>query len=179
MSSLGLSLQGVETAKMASSSSQRKRASPKPELTKEQIQEIRQAFDLFDTDATGTIDVKELKVAMRALGFEPKKEEIKKMIGDIDKEGTGKMNFNDFLTVMTQKMCEKDTKEEIMKAFKLFDDDETGTISFNNLKRVAKELGENLTDEELQEMIDEADRDGDGEVSETEFLRIMKKTSLY
>ncbi|KAK1329575.1 hypothetical protein QTO34_009757 [Cnephaeus nilssonii] len=164
---------------MASSSSQRKRASPKPELTKEQIQEIRQAFDLFDTDATGTIDVKELKVAMRALGFEPKKEEIKKMIGDIDKEGTGKMNFNDFLTVMTQKMCEKDTKEEILKAFKLFDDDETGTISFNNLKRVAKELGENLTDEELQEMIDEADRDGDGEVNEQEFLRIMKKTSLY
>ncbi|XP_066212325.1 centrin-2 [Saccopteryx leptura] len=161
------------------STSQRKRMSPKPELTAEQIQEIRQAFDLFDTDATGTIDVKELKVAMRALGFEPKKEEIKKMISEIDKEGTGKMNFNDFLTVMTQKMSEKDTKEEILKAFKLFDDDETGTISFSNLKRVAKELGENLTDEELQEMIDEADRDGDGEVNEQEFLRIMKKTSLY
>ncbi|MEJ1280090.1 hypothetical protein NN561_011030 [Cricetulus griseus] len=76
-------------------------------------------------------------------------------------------------------MSEKDTKEEILKAFKLFDDDETGKISFKNLKRVAKELGENLTDEELQEMIDEADRDGDGEVNEQEFLRIMKKTSLY
>ena len=54
-----------------------------------------------------------------------------------------------------------------------------GKISFRNLKRVAKELGENMTDEELQEMIDEADRDGDGEISEDEFLRIMKKTSLY
>ncbi|XP_057615851.1 centrin-2 isoform X1 [Chionomys nivalis] len=161
------------------SSSQRKRMSPKPELTEEQKQEIREAFDLFDADGTGTIDVKELKVAMRALGFEPKKEEIKKMISEIDKEGTGKMNFSDFLTVMTQKMSEKDTKEEILKAFKLFDDDETGKISFKNLKRVAKELGENLTDEELQEMIDEADRDGDGEVNEQEFLRIMKKTSLY
>ncbi|XP_036743162.1 centrin-2 isoform X1 [Manis pentadactyla] len=165
-------------ANMASTA-QRKRMSPKPELTEEQKQEIREAFDLFDADGTGTIDVKELKVAMRALGFEPKKEEIKKMITEIDKEGTGKMNFSDFLTVMTQKMSEKDTKEEILKAFKLFDDDETGKISFKNLKRVAKELGENLTDEELQEMIDEADRDGDGEVNEQEFLRIMKKTSLY
>ena len=59
------------------------------------------------------------------------------------------------------------------------DDDETGKISFKNLKRVAKELGENMTDEELQEMSDEADRDGDGEINEEEFLRIMKKTSLY
>ena len=54
-------------------------------------------------------------------------------------------------------------------------DDETGKISFKNLKRVAKELGENMTDEELQEMVDEADRDGDGEINEEEFLRIMKK----
>merc|ERR1712216_297748 len=60
-----------------------------------------------------------------------------------------------------------------------FDDDETGKISFKNLKRVAKELGERMTDEELQEMIDEADRDGDGEVNEEEFLRIMKKTNLF
>jgi len=66
-----------------------------------------------------------------------------------------------------------------MKAFRLFDDDETGKISFKNLKRVAKELGENMTDDELQEMIDEADRDGDNEVNEEEFFRIMKKTSLF
>ncbi|KAM5305105.1 centrin-1 [Glossophaga mutica] len=161
------------------SSSQKRKVGPKPELTEDQKQEVREAFDLFDADGSGTIDVKELKVAMRALGFEPRKEEMKKMISEVDKEGTGKISFNDFLAVMTQKMAEKDTKEEILKAFRLFDDDETGKISFKNLKRVANELGENLTDEELQEMIDEADRDGDGEVNEEEFLRIMKKTDLY
>ncbi|XP_060783463.1 centrin-1 isoform X2 [Neoarius graeffei] len=128
----------------------RKKANPKPELTEEIRQEIREAFELFDTDGSGYIEVKELKVAMRALGFEPKKEEIKKMIADVDKDSTGKISFDDFLAVMSQKMAEKDSKEEILKAFRLFDDDETGKISFRNLKRVAKELGENLTDEELQ-----------------------------
>ena len=59
------------------------------------------------------------------------------------------------------------------------DDDETGRISFKNLKRVAKELGETMTDEELQGMVGEADRDGDSEINEEEFLRIMKKASLY
>ncbi|CAF4936942.1 caltractin-like [Pieris napi] len=156
----------------------RKKSGPKFELSEEQKRDIKEAFDLFDTENTGKIDTKELKVAIRALGFEPKKEEIKKMIAEIDK-GDGKVSFDDFLDLMTVKMAEKDTKEEIMKAFKLFDDDETGKISFKNLKRVAKELGENLTDEELHEMIDEADRDGDGEINQEEFLRIMKKTSLY
>ncbi|XP_039587093.1 caltractin-like isoform X1 [Passer montanus] len=129
---------------------QRQRANVRLELPEEQRREIREAFELFHTDGSGSIDVKELKVAMRALGFEPKKEEIKKIISDIDKEGTGKISFSDFLAVMSQRMAEKDSKEEILKAFKLFDDDETGKISFQNLKRVAKVLGENLTDEELQ-----------------------------
>ena len=149
------------------------------ELTEEQKQEIKEAFDLFDTDGSGTIDAKELKVAMRALGFEPKKEEIRKMIADVDKDGSGVIDFPDFLDMMTSKMAERDPREEMIKAFRLFDDDESGKISFKNLKGVAKELGENMTDEEIQEMIDEADRDGDGEICEEEFMRIMKKTNLF
>lgn len=74
----------------------------------------------------------------RALGFEPKKEEVKKMIADIDKDGSGTIDFEEFLTMMTAKMGDRDSGEEIAKAFRLFDDDETGKISFKNLKRVAK-----------------------------------------
>lgn len=116
---------------------------------------------------------------MRALGFEPKGQEIKKMIADVDKDGSGVIDFPEFLDMMTQKMQERDPREEMMKAFRLFDDDETGKISFKNLKRVAKELGENMTDEEIAEMIEEADRDGDNEISEEEFMRIMRKTNLF
>jgi len=151
----------------------------KLDLSEDQKADVKEAFNLFDAAGSGVIDTKDLKVAMRALGFEPRKEEIKKMISEVDKDNSGQLSFDNFLSLMSTKMAEKDTKEEILKAFKLFDDDETGKISFQNLKRVAKELGENLTDEELQEMIDEADRNGDGEVDQDEFLRIMKKTSLY
>jgi len=101
------------------------------------------------------------------------------MIADADRDGSGVIDFPEFLDMMTQKMAERDPREEMLKAFRLFDDDETGKISFKNLKRVAKELGENMTDDEIQEMIDEADRDGDGEIGEEEFMRIMKKTNLF
>lgn len=64
-------------------------------------------------------------------------------------------------------------QEELMKSFKLFDDDESGKISFRNLRRVARELGENISDEELRAMIDEFDTDGDGEISQDDFITIM------
>ena len=75
---------------------------------------------------------------------------------------------------MTHKIQERDPVEEILKAFKLFDEDNSGNISLRNLRRVARELGENLSDEELQAMIDEFDKDGDGAINESEFLGIMK-----
>jgi centrin-1 len=114
--------------KSAQLAASRRKPAKIPELTEEQRQEIREAFDLFDTEGTGIIDAKELKVAMRALGFEPKKEEIKRMIAEVDKEGKGTIDFNDFLLLMTTKMAEKDPKEEILKAFRLFDDDQTVSI---------------------------------------------------
>lgn len=161
---------------MGSMVAQRK---PKSELTDEQKQEIKDAFDLFDTSGSGTIDFKELRVAIRALGFEPKRDEVRKMISDLDKDGKGVVTFEEFMEMMKVKMAERDPREEVAKAFRLFDDDGTGKISFKNLKRVAKELGEEIADEELHEMIEEADRDGDGEVNEEEFARIMRKTNLF
>ena len=75
-------------------------------------------------------------------------------------------------------IIERDPHEEMMKPFRFFDDDDIGKINFHNLRRIAKEPGENMTDEEILEMIDEAHRDGDGEINEDEFMRIMRKTNL-
>merc|ERR1712205_146082 len=141
------------------------------QLSEEQLDEIREAFSLFDSDASGMIDIRELKAAMRALGFEVKNEELKKMVTDIDNDGNGTIEFVEFLQMMTAKMGEKE--------FKLFDDDNTNKISFRNLARVAEELGENIDDEELHDMINQADRDGDGEINIDEFYRIMKKKGNF
>ena len=116
---------------------------------------------------------------MRALGFDVKKQEVLALMRDYDREQAGQIEYHDFLEIMTTKISERDPVEEILKAFKLFDEDSTGRISVRNLRRVARELGENLSDEELQAMIDEFDKDNDGEISEQEFLSIMKQTSIY
>ena len=61
----------------------------RPGIPEWQMQELREAFDLFDTDGSGSIDTKELQVALRALGFDSKKEKVRKMIADIDLDGSG------------------------------------------------------------------------------------------
>ncbi|GMH58572.1 hypothetical protein TrRE_jg11460 [Triparma retinervis] len=76
---------------------------------------------------------------------------------------------------MGDKYSERDPGEEIKKAFELFDDDRTGKIGMRNMRRIARELGENLSEEELQAMIEEFDRDQDGEINEDEFNYIMRQ----
>jgi len=110
---------------------------------------------------------------MRALGMDAKKEEIRKMIEDIDKDGSGTIDLDEFQTMMTARIGDAASREERMKLFALFDDDSTGGITFKNIKRVAEDLGENMSDEDLQEMFDLGDQDGDGVVSPDEFLAVL------
>ncbi|GAB0195272.1 caltractin-like [Grus japonensis] len=145
-------------------------------VSEEQRRELREAFELFDRDGCGVVDVRALKITVRALGCELGKEEMKRIVSQFGKEGSGKLSFKSFLQVVTQKMAEPCVEKEILRAFKVFDCDGTGKISFENLKVVASEVGEDITDEELQEMIDEADVNGDGEVDKQEFLRMLTLT---
>lgn len=128
-------------------------------LSQQKKQEIKEAFELFDTDGSGTIDAKELNVAMRALGFEMTEEQINQMIADVDKDGSGAIDLDEFEHMMTAKIGERDSKEELMKAFHIIDQDNNGKISAGDIKRIARELGVNFTDREIHEMVEEADRD--------------------
>ncbi|EAY18110.1 centrin, putative [Trichomonas vaginalis G3] len=166
----------MSARKPAARTSARRQGRPRVELTEDQRLEIKEAFDIFDSDKSGSIDKHELRVAMRAMGFDVSKNEILEIMENKDPDNTGSINFQAFQEVVGDKMAQRDPIEEIRKAFALFDDDHTGKISIKNLRRVARELGEAMTDDELQAMIDEFDTDKDGYISEAEFIAIMDPT---
>lgn len=146
-------------------------------LTEDEVLEIKEAFDLFDGDKSGEIDSEELKQALKNLGIDAKNQTLASMMADLDKDGSGKIDFDEFIDMMTAKMSDRDTREDLQKVFRLFlgDDDKAEHIELKHLKRVARELNENMSEEELDEMIKRADLDHDGKVDFNEFYQIMTK----
>lgn len=169
---------GIEIAGTAATSAGRPLAR-RPELTEEAKEDIREAFELFDS-GTGLVEKRQLKVMMRALGHEPKKEQLSRMLLTSGISSRSQhIKHEEFLALMSQIINEKNIQEEMMKAFTLFDIDNSGKITIENLRTVAEQLGEKMSDAELEEMIREADLNKDGSVDATEFIRIMKKTDLW
>ena len=168
--------QSTQLSKGAPSKGGKSKGLERPGLTEDEIEEIREAFNLFDTDNTGTIDPKELKAAMQSLGFETKNPTIYQMIADLENEGPA-IDFETFLRAITEKLGDKETRNGIRKIFELFDDDGSGSINLNNLKRVSKELGETMTNDELKEMLERAASDG-SEITFEDFYNIMTKKAF-
>mmetsp|Transcript_9489 Transcript_9489/g.22884 ORF Transcript_9489/g.22884 Transcript_9489/m.22884 type:complete len:101 (+) Transcript_9489:184-486(+) len=97
------------------------------------------------------------------------------MIANVDKTGSGNIDFNEFLDLLVTKMSERDSREDVRKAFRQFDVEGKGGITFEDLRRVARELGENMTEEEIREMIQNADVDKSGQVDAEQFWRVLKR----
>lgn len=120
---------------------------------------------------------------MKALGFDLPKSEILSILqtyGTQSEPSNPKaphharllLPFAQFQTVMSQRILARDPREEILRAFELFDEGGKGKINLQDLRRVARELGEGLEEDELAAMIDEFDLDGDGAINAEEFLAI-------
>ena len=142
-------------------------------LSEEKIAEFRAAFELFDKDRDAKITTKELGTVMRNLGQNPTEVELTEMIAEVDLDGNGTIDFKEFLGLMVRKMKDTDTEEELLEAFKVFDRDGNGYITSHELRHVMTNLGEALSPEEVEEMIKEADLDGDGQIDYEEFVRMM------
>lgn len=169
---------------------------PRIEPTDEQRADIKEAFDLFDSEGAGTIDAKEVRVALRALGFEPSRDELKRLVAEVkrnkkaaggsetsdkqritlrsaDQMSLGQLDYNDFLEIMKIKMNEKPTREQLSKGFLALADGKD-VITWDDLKRASLDLGEKLSDEELREMLAHAARGKSGHVTVDDFFRILR-----
>lgn len=107
----------------------------------------------------------ELKNALAGLGAEARKEPIYQVILDYDAEGAGYITFEQFIHLLTPRLLENDSRENVDRIFALFDTEKTGFIGVKDLRRIAHELGDDLSEEEITDMIRRADEDKDGFVS--------------
>merc|ERR1739848_454971 len=125
-----------------------------------QLKEYKEAFSLFDRDGDSKIAAKEIGIVMRSLGQMPTEEELQTIVEGV---GSDSVDFPKFCQVM----------KENKKAFRVFDKDGEGFVSCSELRHVMTNLGEKLTEEEIEEMIREADDDGDGQIKYEEFVKMM------
>ncbi|CAD5210908.1 unnamed protein product [Bursaphelenchus okinawaensis] len=143
-------------------------------LTKEQVEEFKEAFELFDKDGDGRVTAVELGIVMQSLGHTPTEQELIDMVNEIDEDGNGSIELEEFVKMMSRKVKDTETEKELQEAFQVFDKDNDGYISAVELRFVMMNLGEDLSEDEVCEMIREADLDGDGKVNFTEFVYMMK-----
>ena len=138
---------------------------------------------MFDVNGTGVINAKgthshktkELKTAFSAQGYEQTSPTLFHIISDLSNSAVSTIDFSSFVDIMTASAGVKVTKKTVKKVFSLFDDERAGFVSTKNIKRLAKELNIEISEHELQAMIEKADLDRDGLVSEEEFYHIMSR----
>jgi len=142
---------------------------------------IMQYLDTFNriADKKGLLPTKNFGKLLKELGENPTKDEIQDMINEVDKDGTGIVKFPEFLSMMATKIDSLVAEDEIREAFRVFDIDGNGFISRQELRHVMMNLGEKMTEEECNSLVDEADVDGDGQINYEEFNAMMNSAGHY
>ena len=153
----------------------------RPGLSNEEIKELRQAFELFDSSGEGKLNPKELISSMKSLHFDTKNPTIFSLIADLDTieaKKNGGITFDEYVISINTKLHDKESKEGIRRIFDLFiDNPNNDTITMSALKKVALELGENMTDDDLKDVLERTSTSGN-EITFDEFYDIMTKKSF-
>ena len=157
-----------------------KKVSPIELLSEAQLEEFREAFNTFDEDGGGTIDKDELRKLLNFAGQTPSEDELRDMIMTIDADGTGDINFPEFVTLMAHKMATETSEETIRGAFNVFDTDGSGGISASEFLRVLEQLGEtDITIDDIRDVVSGkygrslGDANRNGLVSYEEFEKVI------
>ena len=140
-------------------------------LTDDQIKEFKEAFGLFEQD--GFIKTGDLGFLMKALGQDTSDEELEEMIKEVDEKKTEKIALPEFLMLISRKVQDIDEQEELRQAFKIFDRDNKNFISTTELHYVMNNIGEKLSEMEVNDMIKEADPNNTGHVDYHSFVKML------
>ncbi|XP_024939618.1 calmodulin-beta isoform X2 [Cephus cinctus] len=158
-----------------------------PAISKSQMKEFREAFRLFDKDGDGSITKEELGRVMRSLGQFARAEELHTMLQEIDIDGDGNVSFEEFVEIVSNigggasavAPTDQDQEEqELRDAFRVFDKHNRGYITASDLRAVLQCLGEDLSEEEIEDMIKEVDVDGDGRIDFYEFVHALGEPGI-
>ena len=133
-------------------------------LTEQQIKEYKEAFSIFDKDGDGTITITELSTVLQSLGQNPTEEELEDIIREVDIDGNGEVDFNEFVLLMSKRLKASEHEDNLQDAFNIFDINGNGEIVGTNLFEVLTKLGENITLDEINEMISQIDVNHDGKI---------------
>ncbi|EEB16489.1 calmodulin, putative [Pediculus humanus corporis] len=134
-------------------------------LTKEQVQEFKRIFQAYDVNNEDKIPVKAIGIILRNMGLNPSKAILKRMTKEIDPDKNGYVDFEMFLHPMARMIHEvPENHEDIIAAFKVFDEDDEGFVSVKALTEYLTNLGEDLEDFEIDNLIKMADPKGTGRV---------------
>ena len=128
---------------------------------------------MFDRDKDNLINEKELGNILRCLGHDPTEQDLTEMIKEVDNDSDSKIEFEEFLKIMNNKLKQTETEQELIEAFKIFDKEGKGLISENEFKHIMLSLGEKISEEELEEMMKKADPKNQGYVNYKEFAKIL------
>ncbi|KAI5702885.1 calmodulin-A-like [Diaphorina citri] len=142
-------------------------------LDEEQITEWKEAFALFDKNGSGKIVSKYVGTVMRAIGRNPTEQELEDLLKEVDPDDVGSVDFESFLKLMANHIPNVDSTAELLEAFQVFDKDGVGYISSVELKHILTNLGEKLSDQEVDELIGLADENNTGHVRYEEFAKVM------
>lgn len=149
-------------------------------LSVDQITELRGTFAMFDRDGDGNITLAELTEALRTLGQNVAREDVRQMVEEADLDANGVVDFPEFLALIANRLNDAEEAEnDLVEAFKFYDLNNTGLITATNLMYAMAKLGCRLTPEEADEMIREADLDMDGKLNYRDFRRVMKQTTDF
>jgi len=147
-------------------------------ISKDFISEMREAFYLFDKDGSGYICSKEMGYLLRALGWNPTQAEVHDLMAVVDIDHNGKMDLTEFILMMHKQVGSPDTMEDIKMAFRAFDTDGDGKVSKDDIRRCMYHFGEGFQDEDLEEMIEQADQDSNGYIDFDEFVKMVTQDSF-